>query len=102
MDWDWMTRLRAMRPRQAVLITVVQILNEQMQFISDMYPNFASRVSDEEEGDETLTSEQQLQYALSRLPQILPPTNNTPSALEKRENETVENLILHGCGCHKN
>ncbi len=50
-----------MRPRQVVLITVVsflQILNEQMQFISDMYPNFASRVSDEEEGDETLTSEQ--------------------------------------------
>ncbi len=66
-----------------------------------MYPNFVSRASDEEEGDETLTSEQQLQYALSRLPRNLPPTN-TPSSLEKQENETVENFVLHGCGCHKN
>ncbi len=54
-----------------------------------------------------LTSEQQLEDALSRLPRNLPPTNTTPSALtpeelEKRENERVENFVLHGCGCHKN
>ncbi len=71
--------------------------------------NFASGVSDEEgEGDLPLTSQQQLEDALSRIPRnVPPPTNTTPSALtpeelEKREKQTVENFVLRGCGCQKN
>ncbi|XP_064390673.1 uncharacterized protein LOC135338462 isoform X2 [Halichondria panicea] len=65
-----------------------------------------SGVSDEDENDDQpLTSQQQLDDALSRLPRNLPPTTPralTPEELEKQEKETVEKFVQGGCGCHKN
>ncbi len=57
-----------------------------------------------DEDDQPLTSEQQLEDALSRLPRNLPTTTPrvlSPEELEKRENEAVVSFLQRGCGCHK-
>ncbi len=71
-------------------MTVVSLFPERTNLLHDI--KIVSGVSDDNENDQPLTSEQQLEDALSRLPRNLPPTTPrvlTPEELEKRENEAV-------------